>query len=593
MKQQSAQAMAYRLVGIVVALVTALVLVSPVALAAGPDGDGRWDGQGFVRRVDRERQILNGSLTVESGEVIDEDVTVYAGDVMVREGGRIRGNLLVMSGNIEIEEDAAVDGDVTTYSGNVEVAGSVAGNVASMSGNIQLDSTAQVQGDVSVVSGLVEREEGAVVLGNVAEGPRFGLLDKAAPDGPRTPTGVEFARPRQTFFGSILAFLARVIAAIFMTILATLLVVGLFYLRPKIIADTRTILRHQTALSGVIGVVVNLTLLFLAGILAATLCLLPLALVPMLGLIILNTVGWAVAAQIVGERIVGWTKQSVQEGLKIGVGAVVLAGVVTLLWAVGGCFRPLAFLLTLGIASFGTGALILPWLNRRRDDLSGPTSTPEPTGPQSGPDGTGSSTTAPVSGSLYAADVPVESDVAAPLDYVTAEEVNAAQTDPAPRPESTPDRVETHGTEGATEGEAAVELDVAAPLDYVTAEEVNAAQTDPAPRPESTPDTVETHVTEGATGGKTGIELDVAAPLDYVTAEEVNAEARAAEADDFTQIRGVGPAFARRLQAGGLTTFAELAAATPAQVAELLGWPEARVVRDEIIDQARVLAERG
>ena len=49
------------------------------------------------------------------------------------------------------------------------------------------------------------------------------------------------------------------------------------------------------------------------------------------------------------------------------------------------------------------------------------------------------------------------------------------------------------------------------------------------------------------------------------------ASAPAAGPDPLTEIVGIGPVYAKRLQAAGIHTFAELAAATPAQLAEIIG----------------------
>jgi predicted flap endonuclease-1-like 5' DNA nuclease len=46
--------------------------------------------------------------------------------------------------------------------------------------------------------------------------------------------------------------------------------------------------------------------------------------------------------------------------------------------------------------------------------------------------------------------------------------------------------------------------------------------------------------------------------------------------DDLTEITGIGPVFAGRLRDAGIATFAELAAATPARLAEITGASEAR-----------------
>lgn len=78
---------------------------------------------------------------------------------------------------------------------------------------------------------------------------------------------------------------------------------------------------------------------------------------------------------------------------------------------------------------------------------------------------------------------------------------------------------------------------------------------------------------------------------------EPAAETRSAEVsmtapvvDDFTKINGIGPVFDQRLKEAGIMTFAELAARTPAEIAEIIKWSQARVERAEIVEQARRLA---
>ncbi len=60
--------------------------------------------------------------------------------------------------------------------------------------------------------------------------------------------------------------------------------------------------------------------------------------------------------------------------------------------------------------------------------------------------------------------------------------------------------------------------------------------------------------------------------------------------DDFTRITGIGPVFDQRLKEAGIRTFAELAALTPAAIAEIVKWSPTRVERAAIIEQAQKLA---
>ncbi len=56
-----------------------------------------------------------------------------------------------------------------------------------------------------------------------------------------------------------------------------------------------------------------------------------------------------------------------------------------------------------------------------------------------------------------------------------------------------------------------------------------------------------------------------------------------AKAEDLTQIKGVGPVFAKRLQAAGIHTVADVAALTSERLADLLdiGSKRAETIRDE------------
>jgi predicted flap endonuclease-1-like 5' DNA nuclease len=511
-----------------------------------------------------------------------------------------------------------------------------------MSGNVEIESTARIDGDVSVVSGRIDRKEGASVGGNVVQGPSFRLPGGVAPGAPGAPDapGISFGTQSRGFFGTLVYFVGRLFAAALMVALVMLLVGGLFYLRPQMIADARRQMNEQLALSAVVGVLANLTALFLAGLLAITICLLPLALIPLLLLFGVNVVGWAVASQIVGERIVKATKQEVQPSLAILVGAFALTGVSAFLWAMGGCFQFIASLLVFAVSSLGAGAVLVPWINRRRgvggarnaaggesssddDGGGGAPRGPQPTGPTPS----------------YGADV--ETDVAAPIDYMTAEEINEAARQPGTvRPSrgsaggSVTSAAATGGArpfdaDAGIDDEATQDQDLTEPIGYVTAEEVN-AEAKQASKPrgrarekvnaddETTQDQDLTAPIGYVTAGEVNDEVeqapkprtrsrkreeagaddevtqdqDLTEPIGYVTAQEVVTGDVVSEGDDFSQIKGVGPTYARRLKEAGYATFAQLAVATPEEVGAAMGLPADRVRRAEVIDQAKVLARK-
>lgn len=79
---------------------------------------------------------------------------------------------------------------------------------------------------------------------------------------------------------------------------------------------------------------------------------------------------------------------------------------------------------------------------------------------------------------------------------------------------------------------------------------------------------------------------------DLEEAEEEAKAVEAAEADDLTALKGVGPKMAAELNAMGLTSFAQLAQMTEANIAELsenLTAFRDRPVRDDWVGQARAL----
>ncbi len=81
-----------------------------------------------------------------------------------------------------VEEDEVVEGDIVVVGGGLTVEGTIIGNAVVVGGSIYLASTAQVDGDVVVIGGLLEREEGAVVKGQVSEQPYLDLGETVEPE---------------------------------------------------------------------------------------------------------------------------------------------------------------------------------------------------------------------------------------------------------------------------------------------------------------------------------------------------------------------------------------------------------------------------
>ena len=96
-----------------------------------------------------------------------------------------------------------------------------------------------------------------------------------------------------------------------------------------------------------------------------------------------------------------------------------------------------------------------------------------------------------------------------------------------------------------------------------------------------------------ATASRTDAPKGKAAAAKAAPAKQEGAGAGAAAAgdaaDDLTRINGVGPAMARKLAAAGLTSFAQIAALSEADIAAIDGVK----IRPEWVEQARELAGKG
>ncbi|MFC5971761.1 polymer-forming cytoskeletal protein [Halomarina salina] len=122
-----------------------------------------------------------GSVVVGENEVVNDDLQVFAGSVVIRgtingdvEGaagtvrieGTVNGDVNVGAGTVELAEGAVVDGSLNAGAGDVVIAGTVRGDANVGGDTVRLLDTAVVGGDLSYDGELV-RADGAVVAGTV------------------------------------------------------------------------------------------------------------------------------------------------------------------------------------------------------------------------------------------------------------------------------------------------------------------------------------------------------------------------------------------------------------------------------------------
>jgi cytoskeletal protein CcmA (bactofilin family) len=114
--------------------------------------------------VAAEETRTGGTVVVEEGETLDDDLTAFAGTVIVR--GTVNGDVTAFSGNVFV--DGEVNGNLRAFAGNVRINGTVTGDVEAAAGNVVVEDGARVGGQLEVRAGNV------IVEGEIGEGTRVG-----------------------------------------------------------------------------------------------------------------------------------------------------------------------------------------------------------------------------------------------------------------------------------------------------------------------------------------------------------------------------------------------------------------------------------
>jgi predicted flap endonuclease-1-like 5' DNA nuclease len=254
-------------------------------------------------------------------------------------------------------------------------------------------------------------------------------------------------------------------------------------------------------------------------------------------LAIVTLVGWVVLSVWLGERLESSLRKRAGTELHplipVAIGALLLTGATFFAWSLAEC---LGLIMAVLLGSTGTGAVLVHLA--RRAKLAGG-------GPSGGVSGVNVPPPSPSSGGAVVV------------------------TDPT-KPKAEPTDAGLDHTTASFAEQAADEEIVESASGIVESEET-----------ESQPPTT------GDEGFVTGEELGLSDEAQRQLRRGAGLET---PADDFTRIRGIGPAFNRRLNEAGVTRFAQLATMTPEQIAEIVGWPPERVIRDQLREQAADLA---
>lgn len=509
----------------------------------------------LVGRAIQAERYVGEDLVINSSETLSGEIVVFDGDVKIETEGTIRGNLVVYSGDVEIERGATVSGDVTVFSGDIDVSGRVDGNLATASGDIDLEETARIAGDVSVLSGDIKRNEKAHISGNIVSGLDLNLNIPPVPSFPQffsdtdTEIIVDYTGSERGFFASLFFLLLRILEASLMMFLAVVGVGGAVSYRPTYVSRLTSTARENLLFAFGAGLVLNLVLLFVARLFVATFCLAFLAIVPIVGLLIINVFGWAGISSAVGRRLLQSFNTSGETVTTAVIGAILWMTPIALFWAFGGFFRFIGLTALLILSSIGAGGVILPWTRRFLQDRSLRL-------PVSVANAIRTSATKTEGSNLSASSTSTDVETSVETSTIQSSGIGTVN-----------DSVSSINTQS----DAIIEGTASTTLQH-----------------ESTPVTTESAQDESEFISTEEAKKQIRS-LDEMSRDEssLKTDDNPVRVDDFTEIPEIGPTLSQRLYAANIRTFADLAEMTPEEIADVIGWLPEQVIHNDLIGQAK------
>jgi len=225
-----------------------------------------------------------------------EDDRIIFGETYTLDSGRIlNGDLTVIGGIVNIEVDATVDGNIVVIGGLVTIDGTVTGDLTAVGGTVNLEENALVQGDLISPASYINRDPGAVVQGDRIEGWTGPLRNFGIPDRITTTP----ATPRF----SVLRIANRIGRWIAFSLIMTGLGALLLLIMPKSNEVMVNALEIQPWQMLGFGALTAVAMLFGSLILAITICLIPIVILLGLTFALAVLVGWLTLGYELGKKI--------------------------------------------------------------------------------------------------------------------------------------------------------------------------------------------------------------------------------------------------------------------------------------------------
>lgn len=297
----------------------AVLLIPSTALAAGADSELN------------DEYVLGENFTLESGEVLDED-------------------LFIFGGNVDLEEGSVVEGDIWLTGGNLVVDGEVEGNIRATGGTVDLGDTAVVGGDIQVLGATLSQEPGATIEGEVerdAPGPfRF------------SPRSWDIPVIGRNAFSPLADFIRNVLGVIFGSALLAALAIVVVMFWPRYVDRISNTVVAQPVISGGLGLLTIFVSIFVLGLLAITIILSPISLLGGIILVVLVTLGWIAVGYELGKRLETAFKAEWSIPVTAGLGTLMLSLIANGLTAIP-FLNCITWIIPFVIGTVGLGAVLL------------------------------------------------------------------------------------------------------------------------------------------------------------------------------------------------------------------------------------------
>lgn len=264
--------------------------------------------------------VIGNNYTLENGETLND-------------------NLFILGGSVDLLAGSTINGNVLLIGGSVQASGTINGNVTVLGGTLSLGSTFILKGNLTNAGTAINRDPGAQILGEVntiQNSPYFTIPGQVS-----IPT---FNYDLNPFF--------RVISFFFRLFLWMLIAMVLAMFFPNHLNRISQTIFVQPLISGGLGLLTVIIVPIVLVLLAITICLIPISLLGILGLVVAWAIGLISLGYEVGKRIGAMLKQEWHPVILAGLGTLtlmlVLNGLEAMIPCVGWIPKALVGLLGLG-----------------------------------------------------------------------------------------------------------------------------------------------------------------------------------------------------------------------------------------------------